>query len=144
MIIEAIERRDATQETKDEWMDRPFSWGDSDCGRMALEHLRRFGYRPKIAKLGKWQSALSAKAALKRVGCKTLVDMMDKQGLARINGAQAVVGDMAAIEADSPVGCLAVCVGPNLWIAPHEDSAGFTVIEISQFLAVWRVEWQRR
>lgn len=143
-MMNLIDRRDATQATVDKWLNQPFEWGGADCARMTLDHLRNMGHRPKIAKAGAWKTPASARAAVRRMGCADLVEVIDKMGHARINGAQAIAGDIAAIEAGHPMGCLCVCIGPNQWLSLHEAAEGFTVVEIDQFLAAWRIEWQKQ
>jgi hypothetical protein len=143
-MMNLIGRRDATQATLDKWLNTPFSWGNADCARMVIDHLRNMGHRPKIAKSGGWKTAASARAAIKRMGHADLIEVLDGWGLPRIEGAQAVAGDIAAIEADSPLGCLCVCIGPNQWLSLHEVAEGFTIVEISDFKAAWRIEWQKQ
>ncbi|MDZ7824497.1 MAG: hypothetical protein U5K75_11005 [Ahrensia sp.] len=143
-MINLTDRRDATQATVDKWLNQPFSWGAADCAKMTLDHLRNMGHRPKIAKAGAWKTAASASAAVRRMGCGDLVDVIDKMGHVRINGAQAIAGDIAAIEATHSMGCLCVCIGPNQWLSLHQEADGFTVIAIDQFLAAWRIEWHEQ
>lgn len=142
-MIEAINRKNATQETLDQWIDVEFSWGDADCAKMVVSHLRRFGHNPGIAKARSWKSALTAKAAMKRFGYANLIECMDGMLHDRINGAEALVGDVAAIEADNPLGCLCICTGPNQWLSLHESTSGFTIIQITEFKAAWRIKWQK-
>lgn len=143
-MTDATKRADATQRTLNEWKDRPFEWGKADCAKMASSHLRRFGHNPKIAKAGSYHSPLTAKAALKRYGHASLEAAIDAVGLERIGPAFSNVGDLALIEADHPMGCLCVCIGPNQWLALHEDVEGFTIISILEFITAWRVTWQKR
>lgn len=140
----AIERRDATQATLDKWLNKPFEWGKSDCARMGIDHLRNMGHKPKTSKARSWKTAVSAKAAIKRAGFNDLIEAIDDMGHLRIAGAYAIAGDIAIIEADNPLGCLCVCIGPNQWLALHEAAQGFTIIKIKKFKAVWRIEWQKR
>lgn len=141
---DATKRTEATQKTVDKWRGKPFKWGKSDCGLMVADHLKRFGIFPKIRKAGKWNSAIGAVKALQRLGCKNFEELIDSHGLERINGAQAIEGDIALIEADHDLGCICICTGPNQWLALHEDAEGFTLVEILEFIGAWRVTWQRR
>lgn len=134
----------ATQKTVDKWRGKPFKWGKVDCGLMAADHVKRFGHYPKIRKAGKWNSPLGAVKALKRIGFSNFEEMIDDLDLERINGAQAIEGDVALIEAEHDLGCICICTGPNQWLALHEDAEGFTFVEIMEFIGVWRLTWQKR
>src|SRR3546814_20753490 len=78
-VMEA--RRRATQATADRFRDQPFTWGKNDCVRMVAFHLRKLGYRPKLAKAGSYSSALGAKRALARSGFETIGQALDALGL---------------------------------------------------------------
>lgn len=135
-----MERRvAAAQATLDRFRDRPFRWGSADCARMVAWHLRKMGYRPALAKAGAYRTALSARAALKRLGHDSLADALDALGLVRIGAASAIVGDVLALPGDDPLGALVVAVGNGRVVGWHEDAAGAAVMQPLIYGAAWRV-----
>src|SRR3546814_11264485 len=98
-VMEA--RRRATRATTDRFRVQPFTWGKNDCVRMVAFHLRKLGYRPKLAKAGSYSSALGAKRALARSGFETIGQALDALGLERIAPAMALLGDIAQMPGDS-------------------------------------------
>jgi len=139
---EMTRRVEAAQATLDRFIDKPFTWGKNDCARMVAFHLRKLGHRPALAKAGSYRSALSARAALKRLGHEGLADALDALGLARIPPAAAVVGDILEIPGSDALGALAVAVGNGRVIGYHEDATGAVVVQPTSFLSAWRV-WPR-
>lgn len=142
-MLDQLGRQQATQKTVDKWMGKPFAWGEADCAVMLKDHLKNMGQPARVAGARKWKTAIGATKALKRLKFDNLSDLIDDRGFKRINGAEALTGDICVIAADHPLGCLAVCIGPNQWLSLHEGAEGFTLINIVQFIGAWRVEWQK-
>src|SRR3546814_12556028 len=108
-VMEA--RRRATQATADRFRDQPFTWGKNDCVRMVAFHLRKLGYRPKLAKAGSYSSALGAKRALARAGFETTGQALDALGIERIATAVAMLGDNVRTPGDRGVVGMGIMLG---------------------------------
>lgn len=132
-------RRRATQATADRFRDQPFAWGKNDCVRMVAFHLRKLGYRPKLAKAGSYSSALGAKRALARSGFKTIAEALDALGLERIAPAMALLGDIVQMPGDSGFDALGISLGGRSLLGYHEDLPGAGSLKIIEAVAVWRV-----
>lgn len=134
-----IERRaSAAQATLDRFKDRPFAWGTNDCGRMTAFHLRKMRRPVPVAKAGTYRTAASARAALKRLGYSSLVDLLDAR-FERIPPASALVGDLLSLEADNPLGAITVAMGNGRVLGWHEDAPGAVVMQPTRYDLAWRV-----
>ncbi len=134
-----VRRVAAAQATLDRFKGRPFAFGRDDCARMAVFHLRQLGLKPKIAKAGSYSSLLGARRALARAGFASLAAAVDAQGLLRIPPAAAVVGDLLMLPGVDELGALVVAMGNGRVLGWHEDAAGATVMQPSDFVAAWGV-----
>lgn len=137
-----LERRaDAAQLLLDEWRDRPFSWQDGvTCVRLCAAHLRRMGYRPPLAKAGRYKTALGARRALERAGFADLAAGLDAMGLPRIAPAAALIGDIVELPGEAPFNALTVVIGNGRVLGFHEDLEGAGVLQPSEYISAWRVE----
>lgn len=136
-VMEA--RRRATQATADRFREKPFTWGKNDCVRMVAFHLRKLGYRPKLAKAGSYSSALGAKRALARSGHENIGQALDALGLERIAPAMALLGDIVQMPGDSGFDALGISLGGQSLLGYHEDLPGAGSLKIIDVVAVWRV-----
>jgi len=136
-----LERRVvATQKTLDDWKDRPFDWATgSTCLRLAVEHLRRMGYRPPLSRAGTFKTALGAKGALARAGVGNLGEAVDLLGLEHIAPAMAIVGDLVELPGEAPFGALTVALGNGRVLGFHQDAPGCCVLQPQEFVTAWRV-----
>jgi hypothetical protein len=137
--MEMVRRAAAAQATLDKFKGKPFHFGSMDCAQLVAFHLRKMGHKPKLAKAGRYSSALGAKKALKRLGYETLAEAMDGNGFERIPPAAAIVGDVIEMPGLEGPGALAVALGNGRAVAYHEDAIGAVVVQPSQMLAAWRV-----
>lgn len=138
MALDLVGRVAATQATLDKFKGKPFAWGDADCARMVIQHLKNMGAPIRLAGVGDYKTAIGAKRALGRLGFKTLADALDSHSL-RIPPAAAVVGDVIQGEGDDQFGALGVAVGNGRMLGWHEDAAGAVVLQPVRSLAAWRV-----
>ncbi len=134
-----IRRVAATQATLDRFQGQPFVWGKADCSKLAIFHVKQFGWTLRIAKAGGYSTALGAKRALTRAGFKSLADAIDAHGLPRISPAAAVAGDLVQIPGDEAMGAIGVAVGNGRVLGWHEDAPGAVVVQPIEFVAAWSV-----
>lgn len=128
-------RKDAAQACLTRFADKPYEVGKRDCTKMALHLLHKLSIRAAFAKGVRYSSEIGGVKFLKRSGFDTLIQAVDGLGLLRIAPAAALVGDLVALPTTSPLGSLAVCVGPGQLLAYGEDFAGATVIgQVKQYV----------
>lgn len=138
-MSEMIRRVAAAQATLDKYKGHPFHFGSRDCAQLVAFHLRKMGHKPKLAKAGRYSSALGAKKALKRLGFETLAEAMDANGFERIPPAAAIVGDVIEMPGLEGPGALTVCMGNGRVVGYHQDAIGAVVLQPVQTIAAWRV-----
>jgi hypothetical protein len=114
-------RHAAIEATMAKFRDQPFQWGQVDCARVAAFHLKQLGYKIAISKAGRYRTALGAAKALGRLGYASLSEMADGLGLIPITPARMLLGDIAEVEGDSPVGTIALYAGNGNIFAFHQD-----------------------
>lgn len=138
--MHVLERRKiATEATRDRFAGQPFQWGKWDCAKLAAFHLRQFGISIGIAKAGKWTTALGAKAALKRMGAKSLSEVADRY-MAEIAPAAALPGDIIIVPGDGGFEALTVVLGNGAVLGWHEDVEGCAVLRLTyEQTRAWRV-----
>lgn len=147
MTSSLLARRDAAQAAIDAFLGRPFAWGEADCVRLAATVLAHHGLATDLNRAGRWNSALKARRALKRLGYAGLGEAVDGQGLPRIGHASHLVGDLIGLPAgegwDLSLG-VAVGNGRVLAFSPHDNLAGIVQPGPEDILACWRVDpWPR-
>lgn len=115
----------------------PFKWGERDCGKMLIWHLRNAGYM--IAADGTWTNERGLLRWLKRNGgsggaCLTGWGLQSKPP------AFALPADICEIDGcDSPTGAFGVVLGNGRVIAYHESVESLAVIQPKALKAVWSV-----
>ncbi|NWK98680.1 hypothetical protein DM806_24055 [Sphingobium lactosutens] len=135
-----LERRHAALEaTLARYRDKPFAWGKVDCAKVVAFHLKQLGYKVAISKAGSYSSALSATRALERLGYATLADMADGIGLTAIPYSRMLLGDIAEIEGDSPIGSVGLYAGNGNIFCFHEDHPGLVTLTPNAILRAWSV-----
>ena len=126
-------RRDATRRTVERFAGHPFAWGQYDCGKMVIAHLRLMGRRPVLGPGGSW------KTIARRHGGSGSACLDRWMPGSRIIPAQAIIGDIVEMPGEEPFGAFGVCVGNGRVLAYHEDAEGAAIIQPGQYLAAWRV-----
>lgn len=135
-----LERRVAiAQATLDAVKDKPFRLGRNDCARMTAAHLRQMGYQVKLPASGSYASLRGAVKALAERGYASLVEALDDMTFERVAPAAALPGDIVALPAASPIGCLAVVLSNGRACGFFEDAVGAVVIQPVEYEAAWRV-----
>ncbi len=134
-----VRRVTATQATLDRFQGKPFVWGRADCARLAIFHVKQFGWKLRIGKAGAYSSALGARRALGRAGFTTLAEAIDAHGLPRIAPAAAKAGDLVELPSDDPVGAIGVALGNGRVLGWHPDAEGAVVVQPLQYVAAWSV-----
>ncbi|MAN12108.1 MAG: hypothetical protein CMN63_06805 [Sphingobium sp.] len=132
-------RRDATRRTVERFAGHPFAWGQYDCGKMVIAHLRLMGRRPVLGPGGSWKSAVGLARFLRRHGGSGAACLDEWMPHSRIIPAQAIIGDVVEMPGDSVGGTFGVCVGNGRVLAYHEDAEAAAIIQPGQYLAAWRV-----
>tara|TARA_R110000782_G_scaffold39048_10_gene91099 strand:- start:683 stop:1105 length:423 start_codon:yes stop_codon:yes gene_type:complete len=139
-MITPLERRHAAIEaTMGKYRDRSFAWGKVDCARVGAFHLKQLGYKISISKGGNYTSALGAKRAIKRFGVETLPELVDSLGLTEIPYSRMLLGDLAQIEGDSPIGTICIYAGNGNLFGFHEDFPGLVTLQPIDVLRAWSV-----
>ncbi len=116
-----VRRQMATKATLAHVHGRKFALGRLDCARMAAFHLKQLGWRVRLSKIGNYKTALGARAALRRLGCETVMEAVDSLGLPRIAPARALPGDLVSFACGHELGALGVVVGNGNMLAFHES-----------------------
>ena len=135
-----LERRHAAIEaTMARYRDRPFEWGKVDCAKVAAFHLKKLGHKILISKAGSYSSALGAARALKRLGYTNLSEMAEGVGLTPIPYSRMLLGDIAEVEGEGPLGAIGLYAGNGNIFAFHEDHPGLVTIAPNTILRAWSV-----
>lgn len=134
-----IRRVAAAQATLNEFRDRPFRWGHSDCARLAASHLRRLGYKVRLPAKGRYGTPRSALKALRDRGFENLGEALDAVGLKRIAPLDAAAGDIVQGASGDAFGALGVALGNGRLIGYHEHASGAAVLQQLDLVCAWRV-----
>ena len=128
-------RKEAAEACILRFADKPYDAGTRDCTIMARHLLHKLGLKVPFAKGVRYSSERGGLKFLKRAGFDTLIEAVDSLGLPRIAPASALIGDLIALPTQSPLGSLAICIGPMQFLAYGEDFAGATRISgVTQFV----------
>jgi hypothetical protein len=136
---EMVRRVAATQATVARFQGLTFRWGQEDCARMVVFHLRQMGRPIAMAKAGSYSNALGAARAMRRFGVVSLIEALDKHGLEQIPPAAAVAGDIVAMPSADSFDALAIALGNGRVLGYHDDADGAAVLQPVQFITAWRV-----
>ena len=132
-------RRDATRRTVERFAGHPFAWGQYDCGKMVIAHLRLMGRRPVLGPGGSWKTMAGAHRFARRHGGSGSACLDGWMPGSRIIPAHAIIGDIVEMPGEEPFGAFGVCVGNGRVLAYHEDAEGAAIIQPGQYVAAWRV-----
>jgi hypothetical protein len=132
-------RRRAAQATLDAWRDKAFSWTEGNhCARLVTSHLHRLGVKVPHGKAGTFKSALAARAALKRVGFKSLADMADRH-LLRIPAAAAKTADLVELPSADGLGAMMVALGNGRVLGYIDGFDTPQVLQPNEYAGAWNV-----
>lgn len=134
-----VRRQKAVAATMERFRGKGFAWGSVDCAKMVAFHLKQLGHKVRLSKAGPYKTALSAKAALKRIGYERLPDAMDGHGFERIAPASALIGDVVSFPCDHEIGALGIVVGNGNMLAFHEAHEQPVVMTMNLVDAAWSV-----
>lgn len=132
-------RHAAIEATMARYRDQPFAWGSVDCAKIAGFHLTQMGYAIRIAKAGSYKTPLGARRALRRLGYATLGQMADDIGLTPIAPARMLLGDLAEIPGDNPIGTICLYAGNGNLFGFHQDHPSLVTLQPQQILRAWSV-----
>lgn len=129
------ERREATRQTLERFAGYPFAWGEYDCGRMVIHHLRLLGYQIDD---GGWTTPMGLRRWLTKQG-GTGAACLDGWTGNRIEPARRIVGDIVQMPtALEIIGAFGIALGNGRVLAYLDGIDGAAVIQPHQFLAAWR------
>lgn len=123
----------------DRYRDRPFQWGKVDCAKVAAFHLKKLGHKILISKAGAYSSPFGAARALKRLGYANLAEMAEGVGLTPIPYSRMLLGDIAEVEGDTPLGAIGIYAGNGNLFCFHEDHPGLVTFQPNTILRAWSV-----
>ncbi|MFD1103723.1 DUF6950 family protein [Sphingobium olei] len=133
------QRHAAIEATMARYRDQEFAWGRVDCAKIAAFHLGQLGHVIRIAKAGGYKTPLGAKRALRRLGYSTLAEMADGIGLTPIAPARMLLGDLAELEGDNPIGTICLYAGNGNLFGFHQDHPGLVTLQPEKILRAWSV-----
>lgn len=134
--MDLINRRACVDATLVRFRDARFEWGENDCARMAVFHVKKMGHKVQLAKAGSYGSAKGAVRALKQAGFDSLEAALDAR-FERIPPSMALPGDIIALPSASALSALAIRLSNNAVL--HTFNGGFAVSEPVLFEGAWRV-----
>ena len=137
-----LRRQRATAATLEKYRHQIFDWkAKATCVHLAHFHLRQMGHRLPV--LPRIRGVIGAKRALTERGWDNCSDMLDAQGLVRINAAEMLAGDLAYRSSEEGLGSILICVGEHKimgWFQNEETFGAMVVMDMSfdQLEACWR------
>lgn len=133
-----LRQRDAAQATVDRFCGATLAWGQYDCAKMVVFHLRQLGISLSISKAGRYTTELGAVRALKRLGFTRLSEVLDDRGLMRIAPAARIAGDIVELPSTDGPGALSVALSNGRVLGYHENLQGADVLHPLEMVAAWR------
>lgn len=121
------------------YRDKPFAWGRVDCAKVAAFHLKQLGFKISLSKAGTYSSAKGAARALRRLGYASLAEMADGIGLTPIAPARMLLGDLAELEGDSPIGAIGIYAGNGNLFCFHQDFDVLITLAPNSIVRAWSV-----
>jgi hypothetical protein len=133
-----VHRVIATELTKTRYLGRTFKFATVDCGKMVGFQLRKLGHKLELPKIGAYSTPAGALAWLRERGFESLEARLDALGLRRIAAAEALVGDVVALESVDALAALCIYLGDGRYLGFHEDSDVAVMMKPTSFSAAWR------
>lgn len=131
------ERVRITEKTLHKFYAKPFSWGDTDCLRLARFHLVGFGH--SLPRIPRYNGALSAMRQLKAQGVDSVEGLLSKYlAGAEIPHSMMLPGDLATVRSDDPISAIIVSVGNGKFMGWAKEAVGLRVVSVLPERA-WRV-----
>lgn len=128
----------AAQACIDRFAGKSYEPGKRDCAILAAHLLHQYGVAVPMMKGLRYSTEAGAIRALKRTGCRNLIEAVDALGFERIAPAAARTGDLVGLPCEGPWGCaLTVAVG-NGRVFGFVHGVGHT-LQPQAFVAAWRV-----
>ncbi len=129
--------------TMTRWQGQRFVWGESDCVKLGVSHLRAMGHHLALGlhKAGTYRTAIGAKRALKRAGHDSIAAALDGVGLERIAPAMTLPGDVILTPGTEGWHALAIVIGNGAVFGFAEGSDTIEVIRIGNWSAAeaWQI-----
>lgn len=134
-----VRRQKAVSATQEWVRGKRFTLGSVDCMKMVGFHLKQFGKKVPWSKGGPYRTPLQARAALRRAGHETVMDVVDSLGLERITPASALMGDIVSFPSDETFGALGIVIGNGNMLAFHEAHDLPVIMAMDGVDMAWRV-----
>ena len=135
-----IERVNLTQNTLQEYLGKPFAWGNRDCSTVAAFVANAAGHDTPNPR--GYKTAAGALRAIRKLGHKDLEALIDSL-FERIPPASALPADLIALPAEKGWIALGVCLGEQRILAfvDHADGQGevASIGPITVATHAWRV-----
>ncbi|PRD45333.1 hypothetical protein C5748_03820 [Phyllobacterium phragmitis] len=126
----------------DEITATPFQWGIHDCGpSLAGRIVKAITGADLCAEYhGTYSDALGAARIIREAGFTSLAEMVGSM-LPQAHPSEACIGDIAAIEADGPIGCgLGVVNGERIYVLTETGIGTVDLLEAKMIFKVGRPE----
>ncbi len=127
----------AAQACIDRFNGKAYEPGKRDCAILAAHLLHQYGVAVPVMKGLRYSTEAGAVRALKRTGCRDIMEAVDRIGLERIAPAAARTGDLVGLPCEGPWGCaLTVAVGNGRVFGFLDGRA--QVVQPHAFVTAWR------
>lgn len=137
-MTDLIQRMELTEETRQRFFGKRFSWGTCDCAKIAAFHARRFGW--KVPTTGEYRSYRTARQAIKKLGFDTIPEVVAAIGMKEIPPAYAMVGDIVSFASDADIGAVGIVIGNNNMLAFHESVETAAIISMGMIDKAWSID----
>lgn len=128
----------AAQAAYDKFNGQEFELGKNDCARMTGFYLKQLGYKFSFLKAGAYSTEVGARLALKKLGFKSVSEILDSKFMKLESAASAQTGDIISTRGEGDVGdALGIVLHRNEVLMFLEGVCGKVVV--SEFKDAWRV-----
>ena len=137
-VPELERRRIATENTRQRFIGKEFSWARPHCIQLMRFQAAEMGHR--LPPLPLFKTAIGAKRALKKRGCDSVEQLLDGM-FPRIAPAAMLLGDLAATPGTEGLEGVFVNVGPRKLMGWREDAPQLVVLDVGydELIGAWRL-----
>ena len=137
-MTDLVKRMELTEQTRQKFFGKRFSWGTCDCAKIAAFHARKFGW--KVPTTGQYRSYRTAKQALKKLGVDSIPELVAATGLKEIQPVYAMAGDIVSFASDADIGAIGIVIGNGNMLAFHEAAEGAAIISMGLIDKAWSID----
>ena len=134
------ERARRTQTVIDRFRDKPFDWAGANCIRLARWQGKALGH--ELPPVPMFRTAIGAKRALKKQGCESVEDLLDKYFNRLQAPSYAMVGDLVTLPSDDDLVSVMIADGHGCLIGWHDaNPTGLSNVKFAEAYigAAWRL-----